>query len=359
MQNGFEDVFTSTAMAALEAGAMDYAKGLIDNQYSHYIRADGLTNYRANEVAQQARMLTILALYHSYSGDDATLLKYFAKAKALADWLKARRETSLRAFAKDDPRYGLIAGLDEGDSFVHVYFHQGPYQTQHWYSHIAEAYRAFVEIGQVWAKVGKAAGRADVAAHGADLVSLAPDLYHDLHASLNKTMNTTSSPGHTCYPDNAGVFGSHKSYGGGCSFRAYPEMFYSGALTAEQTDAMYTSGQGQTTCMVGRWLTDGSPSSGDGLIFTHIPQGLPFGLLVYVRRRRLPRALSRAAAAAAAWGHGHAAPLPLLVIPPHPCPFLSVVTAFPASAWWPVSLSVCGARVVHTVCTCGYGNRPY
>ena len=72
------------------------------------------------------------------SGDDATLLKYFAKAKALADWLKARRETSLRDFTKDDPRYGLIAGLDEGDSFVHVYFHQGPYQTQHWYSHIAE-----------------------------------------------------------------------------------------------------------------------------------------------------------------------------------------------------------------------------
>ena len=41
---------------------------------------------QANEVAQQARMLTILALYHSYSGDDALLLKHFAKAKALADW---------------------------------------------------------------------------------------------------------------------------------------------------------------------------------------------------------------------------------------------------------------------------------
>ena len=48
MQNGFEDVFTSTAMAAVEWGAMPYAKGLIENQFSHYIRDDGLTNYRAS-----------------------------------------------------------------------------------------------------------------------------------------------------------------------------------------------------------------------------------------------------------------------------------------------------------------------
>jgi hypothetical protein len=52
-------------------------------------------------------------------------------------------------------------------------------------------------------------------------------------------------------------------------------MFYSGALTAEQTDAMYISGLGLTTCEIGRWLTVGSPSGGgDGhaLIFVHIPQ---------------------------------------------------------------------------------------
>ena len=66
MQNGFEDVFTSLGMMAVEWGALPYAKGLIENQFSHYIRDDGLTKYRAEEVAQQARMLTILALYHAY-----------------------------------------------------------------------------------------------------------------------------------------------------------------------------------------------------------------------------------------------------------------------------------------------------
>jgi hypothetical protein len=115
----------------------------------------------------------------------------------------------------------LIAGLDEGDTFSHVRFHQGPYSTQYWYSHIAEAYRAFSEIGRVWAKVGKAAGREDVLAHSADLLSLAPEMYKNLHDSLRKTANTTASPGHTCHPDNAGVFGGRPSYGGGCNFRTY------------------------------------------------------------------------------------------------------------------------------------------
>ena len=66
--------------------------------------------------------------------------------------------------------------------------------------------------------------------------------------------------------------------------RSYSEMFYSAALTAEQTDAMYAMGLGLTACEAGRFLTMGSPSGGGtgaALIFVHIPQGLPFGLLVH------------------------------------------------------------------------------
>ena len=275
MQDGFEDVFTATAMAALEWGAMPYAKGLIDAQYRHYIREDGLTNYRAEELAQQARMLTILAFYHSYSGGDATfLLQHFDKAKALADWLTARRATSL-CFGADDPRYGMIPGLDEGDNFVHVYYHQ---QNQsHWYSAAAETYRAFAELGRVWTAIGGASGRSDVAAHGAELLKLAPQLYHDLHASLNRTVNTTASPGHRCYSHTA----DGTNFFFGCPFRAYPEMFYSGALSEEQTEAIYTSGLGLTNCSTGRFLGVGSPAGGGRRLFSHVPQGWPYGLLVH------------------------------------------------------------------------------
>ena len=45
LQNGFEDVFTSTAMAALEWGAMAYARGLINNQQvSHILGNDERIN---------------------------------------------------------------------------------------------------------------------------------------------------------------------------------------------------------------------------------------------------------------------------------------------------------------------------
>ena len=284
MQNGFEDVFTATAMAALEVGAMAYARGLIDHQWRHIIRYDGMIRYRAEEVAQQAQMLTILALYHSYADSEVTvsssslLLEHFDKAKALAEWLLARRAESL-THGPADPRYGIPAGVDEGDDFKVQYLHKMGYQS-HWYASAAAAYRAFAELGRVWVQVGKAAARPDVAAHGAKLLQMAPLLYRDLHTSLNRTVNTTTSPGHRCYPHRADGVGTYP----GCNFRSYPEMFFSGALTAEQTDAMYTAGLGVTTCEIGRWLTVGSPSgggSGAALVFAHIPQGLPFGLLVH------------------------------------------------------------------------------
>ena len=104
MQDGFQDTFTTTAQVALEWGAMPWAKGLIDNQFNHYVRLDGMIFYRGEELAQSARMLTILALYYSYSGGDAAfLLRHFAKARSLAEWLSYRRTLSL-THDRDDPR---------------------------------------------------------------------------------------------------------------------------------------------------------------------------------------------------------------------------------------------------------------
>ena len=119
------------------------------------------------------------------------------------------------------------------------YFHQS--NVTHWYPHTAEAYRAFADIGPVWRAVGMATDRADVAAHGAQLLQLAPAIYRDLHASLNRTVNTTASPGHRCYPARADGYGTFA----GCNFRAVPEMFRSGALTAEQTHSLYQTGRSE------------------------------------------------------------------------------------------------------------------
>ena len=102
-QDGFQDVFTTTATMALEWGSFPYAKGVIDNQFSNYVRHDGLINYRATEVPQCSRFLTVLALYFSYTNDDALLEKHFYKARALANWLLYRRKVSL-GYPKSDAR---------------------------------------------------------------------------------------------------------------------------------------------------------------------------------------------------------------------------------------------------------------
>ena len=40
--NGLPETFIATATAALECGAMRYAAGVIDNQFSFYVRDDGM-----------------------------------------------------------------------------------------------------------------------------------------------------------------------------------------------------------------------------------------------------------------------------------------------------------------------------
>ena len=89
--HGLPDVFISTATAALEMGAMVYARGVIDNQFTHYVRDDGMIFHHGMEVPASSRCLTVLAAYHSYSADHELLLKHFEKAKALATWLTYRR----------------------------------------------------------------------------------------------------------------------------------------------------------------------------------------------------------------------------------------------------------------------------
>ena len=216
MQNGFQDTFTTTAQAALEVGAMEWARGLIDNEFTHYIMADGMVRYRGEELPQSARMLTILALYSSYSGDTAFMLGHFQKAKAVADFLAMRRSLTL-GYPVDDPRYGLLPGDDEADNYNRLYFHQDT--SLHFYSSIAEFYRACVEMGSAWQAIGIAENRADVAAHGSELLTLAPLLYRDLHSSLNRTVSTTSS-GSRCYPSRVEGFGPLAAGQMGATYRS-------------------------------------------------------------------------------------------------------------------------------------------
>ena len=52
-------------------------------------------------------------------------LRHFGKARAMAEWIMARRNASL-AYGERDPRYGIPPGVDEGDDFKVQYMHQTP-----------------------------------------------------------------------------------------------------------------------------------------------------------------------------------------------------------------------------------------
>ena len=255
---------------------MLWARGLIDHQFKHYVRLDGMIHYRGEEIAQSARMLTILALCYSYDICDADfMLQHFEKAKGLAGWLIGRRSLSLD-YSHDDPRYGMLPGDDEADNYNRLYFHE--MVPLHFYSSNAESYRAFVEMGTVWKKIGAAANRDDVTAHASTLLTTAPLLYHDMHASLNRTVNVTAD-GDRCYPHRTEGNGPETVGQMSALYRSMPEVFFSGALTEQQMDDMYKSGLGLTACEnTGRWLCVGSPSAGTAP-FTHVPFGFPHGLL--------------------------------------------------------------------------------
>ena len=254
------------------------------------MRHDGLVNYRATEVPTCSRFLTLLALYHSYSADAELLLKHFEKARALANWLLYRRKIAL-AFDTDDPRFGIPLGDDEADSYAHKGGFSGrtnPGAPASWLgmeprlhhlSSAAEMYRGFWEMGQTWLQVGGAAARDDVVQHAQQLLAAAPLLLRDLHASLNRTLSVTAA-GARCWAHSA------EPGCGGWHTRTFPEMMYSGALSDGQIDDIYRMGTGTADCSGARncssgarFLQVGCPAGGS-LIFTHIPFGLAFGMLL-------------------------------------------------------------------------------
>ena len=243
LQDGFQDTFTSTATAALEWGALPYATGGIDNWFKYYIRDNGMVTYRAEELAQSGRMLTILALHFAYTGDTAFALRHYARARKHAEWLLYRVEMATRDHPDpSDPRHGIVAGGDEGDTFVGYYETYGQMELGHKYSCHANVLRGFIDIGAMWKAVGKAAGRADVTTHGTALLAAAPRMASNLEASLNKTIRQTASQrAPRCVPTSADPPPTPSAPPIGClgDFRGYPELMYAAVLTFNQTDDLF------------------------------------------------------------------------------------------------------------------------
>ena len=244
--DGVPDVLVSTATAALELGAHGYAAGVLDNYFSHYVRDDGMLWLRGMQLPQTCRVLTVLALYYAHTRDGALLRRHFARARALATWLLGRRTRAL-GHARDDPRHGIPQGDVDVTNAPHVAHHDAA--PLHFFASAAELYRACAELAPVWAALANAtpparalgAGptRRELAAHAAELRAAAPQLHADLHAALARTVrNATGVP---AAPRCWGYVAEGRATGTQVTapWRAYAEMLYSGALSAQQVDGIY------------------------------------------------------------------------------------------------------------------------
>ena len=98
-------------MAALEWGLFRYARDVLVNWLTYYQLPHGAVLYRGLEMAQQGRMLTIIALYYRYTCDGTALLDNIDKIGGVASMLLLRRASALAAHPDPaDPRHGMPTG---------------------------------------------------------------------------------------------------------------------------------------------------------------------------------------------------------------------------------------------------------
>ena len=232
--DGFPDTFTADTAVMLGWGLSTRARQYIDNYFTYFVRDDGSILYRGPETGQFGRMLTVLAGYVNYTGDDKLLLSHEKRIDAVADLLLSLRAKALKLPASD-AAYGLIAGWCEADACLDP--DPGRYM-QPYFSNSTEAARGLEELGTVLERVG-ARSRTQLVARGKKLRQESRSLMADVQRAIARSVLSNTSP--VCLPAIAGV---PEPFDVACrrdgldpqfrSYRAYMEMLYSGNLTREE-----------------------------------------------------------------------------------------------------------------------------
>ena len=73
-----------------------YAKGVLNNWLTYFIKSKGFVLYRGLEMAQSARMLTNIAQYYKYTGDASLLVDNLEKIDGIYRMLSIRRANAER-----------------------------------------------------------------------------------------------------------------------------------------------------------------------------------------------------------------------------------------------------------------------
>ena len=198
--NGFQEIITVSLPVALEWGLFNYAKGVLKNYLDYYWFPSGNVRYRGLEMAEVGRMLTQVAMYHRYTGDDF-FIDYMDRINGSITMLMSRYQNSLK-LPKSDPAYGLVTGNDEADLW-HVTV-SGGHTEYPFYSISAETIRAFKDLGAVLIDIGKQQSKSDLSSLGNSMLNIAPSMMTSLRRSLDKARHSVGDNLY-CLPYAAGT----------------------------------------------------------------------------------------------------------------------------------------------------------
>lgn len=233
--DGFPDTFTVDTAALLEWGLIDTAGRYIDNYLGKFVRDDGSILYRGPETGQYGRMLTVVAQYANYGGDERVLLRNRSRIDGITNLLLTLRRKA-KALAPTDPAYGMIAGWSEADSCLDP---DPSRYMQPYFSNSTEAARGFRDLGMVWENIGKRWRDATLAHWGLKLQRESEELSADIQRSIQRSLLHWN--GENILPAIAGVkepfhvaVARDKLDPQFRSYRAYMEMMYSGILNTDE-----------------------------------------------------------------------------------------------------------------------------
>lgn len=237
--DGFQDTFNADTAAMLAWGLFDLAGQYIDNYFTGFVRDDGSILYRGPETGQYGRMLTVVAQYADYTGDNQLLLRHRNRLDAVTKLLLSWRARAQR-LPPDDPAYGMIAGWSEADACLDP---DPPRYMRPYLSNSTEAARGFEELGRVWENVGQRKHQTELVAWGRLLREESRSLVNDVQHAISRSLLTNTQP--PCLPAIAGVaepfhvaVARDKLDPQFRSYRAWPEMLHSGILTRVQVQTI-------------------------------------------------------------------------------------------------------------------------
>lgn len=284
--DGFQDTFTADVTAALGWGLLDHARRCIDNYLRFFVRGDGSILYRGPETGQFGRMLTVIAQYLRYTGDDGLLLEHRARIEAIAQLLVALREAALRLPA-EDPAHGVIAGWCEADSALE----EDPERYRLPYlSNNAEAARGLGDLGTELIAIGTRLGDASLSARGVELRVHAAGLREALQVAIARSSIATEP---TSIPIIAGAL---EPFDAAVmrdphdpqfrAYRAHMELLFSGVLTEAQVAAIVRYREARHDVLLGvpaayGYNHDGTGEYAHGELAGFLSYGHAYGLLQY------------------------------------------------------------------------------